>query len=197
MSQRKLKLAVVDETGLCQVFNAQTGDLLYQEPNTISVAWNNQYEDMLAYSGNNLLAIKVESFPAHKQKLSGFVVGQSGSKTFCLNGSIMTTLELPLSAPMYQYIEKKMFREAHKVACLGTTVCRSKSFWFNIKIAGVTDGDWEELAHTALENLDFDVARLAFIKLQNYNYLELINDLFVTFLKKLSNNFIEYSNFLG
>lgn len=90
-----------------------------QEPNTISVAWNNQYEDMLAYSGNNVLAIKVESFPAYKQKLTGFVVGQSGSKTFCLNGSLMSTLELPLSAPMYQYIEKKMFVQAHKVACLG------------------------------------------------------------------------------
>lgn len=74
---------------------------------------------MLAYSGSNILAIKVESFPAHKQKLSGFVVGQSGSKTFCLNGATMTTFELPLSAPMYQYIEKKLFKQAHKVACLG------------------------------------------------------------------------------
>ncbi|KAF2899366.1 hypothetical protein ILUMI_06809 [Ignelater luminosus] len=72
----------------------------------------------------------------------------------------MTTLELPLSTPMYQYIEKKMFNEAHKVACLG-----------------VTDGDWEDLAFTALENLELEVARLAFIRLQDYTYLELIRDI--------------------
>lgn len=60
-------------------------------------------------------------FPAHRQKLVGFVVGLTGSRVFCLNGPNMTTLELPLSTPMYQYIEKKMFNEAHKVACLGIT----------------------------------------------------------------------------
>lgn len=130
-----------------------------------SVAWNNQYEDMLAFSGNNMLGIKAKDFPAHRQKLIGFVVGLSGSRVFCLNGATMTTLELPLSAPMYQYMEHKIFSEAYKVACLG-----------------VTDGDWEELAFTALENLDFEIARLAFIKLQNYNYLELIRDLQVSFI---------------
>ncbi|XP_017773799.1 PREDICTED: intraflagellar transport protein 122 homolog [Nicrophorus vespilloides] len=170
LSQRKQKLAAVDETGLCQVFNTKNGDLLYQEPNTNSIAWNTQYEDMLAFSGPNLLSIKVEDFPAHRQKLNGFVVGLTGSKVFCLNGSAMTTLELPLSAPMYQYIEKKMFSEAHKVACLG-----------------VTDGDWEELGHAALENLNFDIARLAFVKLQDFNYLELIRDMLER-MKKGDNN---------
>lgn len=160
LSQRKEKLAVVDETGLCQIFNAKTGELFFQETNANSVAFNNLYEDMLAFSGNNTLSIKVMDFPAHTQKLNGFVVGLMGSKVFCLNGSNMNTLELPLSAPMYQYIDKKMFNEAYKVACLG-----------------VTQGDWEELAHSALEHLEFDVARLAFIKLQDFTYLELIQEL--------------------
>lgn len=83
------------------------------------MAWNAQCDDMLAFSGNNSLAIKVLDFPAHKQKLTGFVVGLSGSKVFCLNGPVMSTFELPLSAPMYQYIERDMFSEAYKVACLG------------------------------------------------------------------------------
>lgn len=46
-----------------------------------------------------------------------------------------------------------------------------------ISIKGVTDGDWEELAHAALENLELDVARYAFIKLQDFPYLELIEEL--------------------
>ncbi|XP_030763034.1 intraflagellar transport protein 122 homolog [Sitophilus oryzae] len=159
VSQRKEKLAVVDETGLCQVFKLKNGELCYQENNANSIAFNNYYEEMLAFSGNNTLSIKVMDFPAHVQKMTGFVVGLSGSKVFCLNGSAMSSLDLPLSAPMYQFIEKKMYNDAYKIACLG-----------------VTDGDWEELAHSALENMEFEIARLAFVKLQDFNYLELIQD---------------------
>lgn len=83
------------------------------------MAWNTQFEDMLAFSGNNSLAIKVLDFPAHRQKLIGFVVGLAGSKVFCLNGPVMSTMELPLSAPMYQYIQKEMFDQSYNVACLG------------------------------------------------------------------------------
>lgn len=99
-------------------------------------------------------------FPAHVQILSGFVVGFMGSKVFCLSESTMNTLEVPLSAPMYQYIDKKMYNDAYNIACLG-----------------VTEGDWEELAQSALEQLEFDVARLSFIKLQDYPFLELIQEL--------------------
>ena len=46
------------------------------------------------------------------------------------------------SAPMYQYLERKMFKEAYQIACLG-----------------VTDNDWRDLATEALEGLDFDTAK--------------------------------------
>ncbi|XP_023027775.2 intraflagellar transport protein Oseg1 isoform X1 [Leptinotarsa decemlineata] len=160
LSQQKEKLAVVDDSSLCQIFNARTGELIFQEVNANSVSFNNLYEDMLAFSGNNSLSIKVKDFPSHVQKLSGFVVGLTGSKVFCLNGSNMNTLEVPLSSPMYQYIDKKMYHEAYRVACLG-----------------ITESDWEELAHSALEHMEFEVARLAFIKLQDFPYLELIQEL--------------------
>ncbi|CAG9763966.1 unnamed protein product [Ceutorhynchus assimilis] len=159
LSRDKSKLALVDETGLMQIFKHST--LCYQEHNVNSVAFNTHYEEMLAYSGtNDTLSLKILDFPSHIQKLSGFVVGLTGSKVFCLNGSNMNTIELPLSTPMYQFLEKNQFKEAYKVACLG-----------------VTDGDWEELAHTALEHLDLKIARLAFVKLQNFNYLELIQEI--------------------
>lgn len=45
---------------------------------------------------------------------------------------------------MYQYLEKKMFKEAYQIACLG-----------------VTDSDWRDLATEALEGLDFDTAKKA------------------------------------
>ena len=45
---------------------------------------------------------------------------------------------------MYQYLERKMFKEAYQIACLG-----------------VTDNDWRDLATEALEGLDFDTAKKA------------------------------------
>lgn len=52
------------------------------------------------------------------------------------------------------------YRDAYKVACLG-----------------VTDGDWEALAHEALEGLDFDTAKKAFIRIRDLRYLELIHNI--------------------
>lgn len=55
------------------------------------------------------------------------------------------------------------FRDAYKVACLG-----------------VTEGDWEALAHEALEGLDFDTAKKSFIRIKDLRYLELIHSIEVT-----------------
>ena len=94
---------MVDEHSTCQVFDLVTKQLLFQEPNANSVAWNSQCEEMLCYSGGNVLSIKASDFPAHQQKMTGhFVVGFSGSKIFCLHVYSMTTIEVPLSSPMYQ-----------------------------------------------------------------------------------------------
>lgn len=43
-SSSRNKLAVVDDVGTLFVYNLPTKELLYQEPNANSVAWNTQYE---------------------------------------------------------------------------------------------------------------------------------------------------------
>ncbi|XP_011915686.1 PREDICTED: intraflagellar transport protein 122 homolog [Cercocebus atys] len=58
--------------------------------------------------------------------------------------------EILQSAPMYQYLDRKLFKEAYQIACLG-----------------VTDTDWRELAMEALEGLDFETAKKAFIRVQD------------------------------
>jgi len=50
--------------------------------------------------------------------------------------------------------------QAYKIACLG-----------------VTESDWNHLAHKALEGLDFDVAKKAFTRTRNLRYLELIQSI--------------------
>ncbi|XP_026949742.1 intraflagellar transport protein 122 homolog isoform X9 [Sagmatias obliquidens] len=160
MSASRNKLAVVDENDTCLVYDIHTKELLFQEPNANSVAWNTQCEDMLCFSGGGYLNIKASTFPVHQQKLQGFVVGYNGSRIFCLHAFSMSAVEVPQSAPMYQYLDRKMFREAYQIACLG-----------------VTDTDWRELAMEALEGLEFETAKKAFTRVQDLRYLELINSI--------------------
>ncbi|XP_020611190.1 intraflagellar transport protein 122 homolog isoform X2 [Orbicella faveolata] len=160
LSTSRNKLAVVDENSTCLVYNLSNNELLFQEPNANSVAWNTHNEDMLCFSGGGMLNIKASNFPVHQQKLQGFVVGFTGSKIFCLHVYTMSAVEVPQSAPMYQYLEKKLYRDAYKVACLG-----------------VTEGDWRALAMEALEGLDFDTAKKAFIRVRDLRYLELIHNI--------------------
>uniref|UniRef100_H3AZ66 Intraflagellar transport protein 122 homolog n=1 Tax=Latimeria chalumnae TaxID=7897 RepID=H3AZ66_LATCH len=134
--------------------------LVMHEPNANSVAWNTQCEDMLCFSGGGYLNIKASNFPVHQQKLQGFVVGYNGSKIFCLHVYSMSAVEVPQSAPMYQYLERKLFKEAYQIACLG-----------------VTDTDWRELAMEALEGLDIKTAKKAFVRVRDLRYLELINSI--------------------
>ncbi|KAF5296550.1 hypothetical protein FQA39_LY12468 [Lamprigera yunnana] len=156
----KEKLAIVDESYVLQVFNMNTNELCFQEPNTHCCVWNTCHADLIAFSGNNTLSIKVSSFPPHRQPLVGLVVGLIRSRLFCLNGSNMFKMQLPLSAPLHQYIQKNMFDEAYEIATLG-----------------VSNSDWEELAIKALENLELEIAKLAYTKLNNYNFLQLIADI--------------------
>ncbi|XP_022044827.1 intraflagellar transport protein 122 homolog [Acanthochromis polyacanthus] len=160
MSASRNKLAVVDEHNTLLVYDINSKELLFQEPNANSVAWNTQCEDMLCFSGNGYLNIKASNFPVHQQKMQGFMVGYNGSKIFCLHIYLMSAVEVPQSAPMYQYLERKMFKEAYQIACLG-----------------VTDSDWRDLATEALEGLDFDTAKKAFIRIRDLRYLELINSI--------------------
>lgn len=157
LSTSRKKLSIVDDSGTVLVYNIQTKELLFQEPNANSVAWNSHNEEMLCFTGGGYLNIKAGNFPIHQQKLQGFVVGFCGSKVFCLHYNSMSTIEVPQSASMYQYLEKKQFQEAYKVACLG-----------------VPESDWKALAHSALENLKFPISRKSFIRIRDLPYLQLI-----------------------
>ncbi|XP_072928707.1 intraflagellar transport protein 122 homolog isoform X3 [Hemitrygon akajei] len=78
----------------------------------------------------------------------------------CLVYDLSTKELLFQSAPMYQYLEKKMYKEAYQIACLG-----------------VTENDWRDLAMEALEGMDFETAKKAFVRVRDLRYLELINSI--------------------
>mmetsp|Transcript_50765 Transcript_50765/g.127362 ORF Transcript_50765/g.127362 Transcript_50765/m.127362 type:complete len:814 (-) Transcript_50765:217-2658(-) len=167
LSVSRKKLAVVDETANMLVYDLDSKQLIYQEPNANSVAWNTEMEDMLAYSGNNTLCIKTGTFPPHTQKLQGFVVGFKGSKIFCLHYVSMQTIDVPQSASMFRYLDRKDFHTAYRVACLG-----------------VTESDWRALAINCLSSFQFDLARKAFIRIRDVRYLDLLTRLQASYGKK-------------
>ena len=67
---------------------------------------------------------------------------------------------------------------------LGADICSTALFFprdaYQIASLGVTDGDWETLAHEALEGLEFDTAKRAFIRIRDLRFLELIHSIEVS-----------------
>uniref|UniRef100_A0A0N4ZE90 Intraflagellar transport protein 122 homolog n=1 Tax=Parastrongyloides trichosuri TaxID=131310 RepID=A0A0N4ZE90_PARTI len=160
ISQEKKKLATVDETGVCTTVSLRTKEVLSAEPNSSSVAYNTENENLLCYSGSNILTVKASDFTPNSQKMQGFVVGFSGKKIFSLHLYQMTTIEVPLTNHLYQYLEKHMYKEAYEIATLG-----------------VTESDWGILANNALENLDLQIARKSFAKIKDCRSLMLLYEI--------------------
>ncbi|GBG34100.1 Intraflagellar transport protein 122-like [Hondaea fermentalgiana] len=160
LSQSRTKLAVVDSKGDCVVYDLESQEEVFADKNAWSVAWNSEFEDMLCYSGDGTLSIKTGAFPVHRQAMEGIVVGFKGSKIFSLQAEEMETVDVPQSASLYRYLDAKDYTMAYKVACLG-----------------VTESDWRFLGLTALQGLELEIARKAFIRVRDLKYIELINSI--------------------
>lgn len=187
INMTRSKLAVVDDQNTCSVYDIAKKELLFQEPDANSVAWNSEVEDQICFSGNGMLNVKVGNFAPHQQKLNGFVVGFKASRVYCLNVYNMTTIEIPQNIPLEGYLEKGDFESAYNIACLG-----------------VPDSDWQRLAKTAMENLSLDVAKKSFIRIRDFKFLEAIRiigkmkndgrketDLFLAEVAAYSENYFE------
>lgn len=159
ISSLKEKMAVVSEAGSLSIFDLCTGEKLQEFQNVNSVAYNIAFEDIMCFAGNNYLAIKVANFSEYRQKFSGFVVGHNGSKLYCLNGSSIITLEVPLSLFMYQYLDIGLYNHAYDIACLG-----------------VAESDWLALGTACLDNLELNIAYSAFARVRKLRYIEIVSE---------------------
>ncbi len=138
------------------VYDIKSQQLLFQEVNVVSVAWNLEMEDMIAYTGKDTLYIKTREMPASQQRLPGFVVGFKGSKIFCLNANAMNTIDVPQSSTFYRFLEKKDYAMAYKIACIG-----------------VTEQDWRALGIEALLAKNFFLAKKAFVRIRDLKFIDL------------------------
>ncbi|CAD5218534.1 unnamed protein product [Bursaphelenchus okinawaensis] len=160
VSLSKRKLAIVDENNVCMMFDIVTKELISQEPNITSVAFNSENEDLICYTGENRLFVKAKNFTPYQQRIEGFVVGFTGRRFHCLHTYTMTTNEIPLGSQLSQYLNTKDFAGAYELAVLG-----------------VTEKDWQILGLEALENMEFEVAKKAFHRIKDCRALLLINEI--------------------
>ncbi len=70
------------------------------------------------------------------------------------------TIDVPQSATLFRYLERKEYDQAYRIACLG-----------------VTDSDWKMLATEALQANNLDIARKAFIRIRDLKYIEIVNEM--------------------
>lgn len=116
-----------------------------------------------------------------------------GSKIFSLNDSQVSVIEVALSVPLYQYLERKCFR----FVCWQYIICLYfyfiNLFYFSkayqIACLNVTDSDWKILAQEALENFNFLIAKKAFARIKELKYIELITEYEVNINLFLNNTY--------
>ena len=84
------------------------------------------------------------------------MVGFKGSKIFCISDTAMNTIDVPQSSTFFEFLQKKDFAMAYKLACLGVTI-----------------SDWRQLGIESLLAKEFYFAQKAFMHIRELKYIDL------------------------
>jgi intraflagellar transport protein 122 len=170
LSANRRKLAVVDNKNNFYMYDIVTKEQLASELKVTSVAFNSEFEDMVAYAGEGLLFIKGGDFPAITLKQNGNLVGFRGAKCRMVYNGTILMVDIPLSSHLFNYIQRKNFKAAYNIASLG-----------------VPDHDLKYLGTEALANQEFDIAKRCFTRIKDVGYL----DLAIKYERDVKNNTFE------
>ncbi|OON21120.1 WD domain, G-beta repeat protein, partial [Opisthorchis viverrini] len=148
ISRNRDKLGVIDDNNTLSVFCLRSKEMLFQEPNVVSLAWSTTNNELLSFSGSDSISIKAGLFPSYAQHVKGVVVGFCGSFIHCLHENTISRVEVSLAPAMYYYLEAGHLNEARQMSC-----------------HGLTDPDWTALGQAALSKLNLEIAKYAYIRL--------------------------------
>jgi intraflagellar transport protein 122 len=120
--------------------------------------FNQDFENMYAVMGDNLLFVKLTDFEGVSIPAAGSLLSFSGSKVKLHFGDNINTVEVPLTSFLTNFLSRKDFKMAYKIACLG-----------------VSENDFRHIGIEALKNKEFEISRKCFTRTRDIGYLDIIN----------------------
>ncbi|KAK4469081.1 hypothetical protein MN116_006670 [Schistosoma mekongi] len=154
------KLAILDVNKTMYAFSIEKKEILFQEPNVLSMTWSTTNNDLIAYSGNDVLFIKNGQFPSHRQYTKGITLSFIGSFVYCLHENTINRIEISLTPAVYHYLGNNQLNEA-----------------YHLGYFGLTQQDWKIIGRIALNKLNLKVAKYAYVQLEDILILLFIQQL--------------------
>ncbi len=163
------KLVIVDNTGKLTVIDTKSRQPIFTSEGVRSACFNSQVEDMLCYSEENAVYVvsgidnmehggSSSTSEPEGQNITGLASGFHGQKIYCLDEGKVTGLDVPQGQNIKSALEGGDVEAAYDVACLGAT-----------------DEEWRILATSALRANHLTVARNAYARLKDTEFLSLID----------------------
>lgn len=156
----RTKLAIVDDKHVCSVYDIATKELLYQEHDVDSVAWNSLIDDMLCFSGKDSYTVKSGRYTTPSQSTTGRIAGFKASQVYILNKHGMAVSDISPTPLVTRYAQDGDFDTAYRIASIG-----------------MSQSDWSRLAKSAFEHLRFEIARKCYARTNDFKMLENIRHL--------------------
>ncbi|KAH8859092.1 Intraflagellar transport protein 122 like [Schistosoma japonicum] len=104
ISRNQDKLAILDVNKTMYAFSMEKKEILFQEPNVLSMTWSTTNNDLIAYSGNN-----------------GITLSFTGTFVYCLHENTINRVEISLTPAVYHYLGNSQLNEAYHLGCFGLT----------------------------------------------------------------------------
>ena len=96
-------LAVVDQQRGFHLYDIKKKESILSEINIDYCAFNSEFDDMFAFGGQGLLFVKTLDYSGIELKMSGEIVGFSGSKIKLVNDNNINIVDLPLVSFIAHY----------------------------------------------------------------------------------------------
>lgn len=141
ISQMKSKIAVVDDSRRCCVYDLMTCNLLFIEEEIDNACWNELNDDLLALSDGENLFVKAYDMNRIKTPMKGELIRFNGLTASTIVNNELCQVDVSLSTAVRNLARNEQFEKAYNVAVFGST-----------------EESWNELADMALRARNINIA---------------------------------------
>jgi intraflagellar transport protein 122 len=133
VSMMRTKIAVIDSTRRCCVYDAIGSQLLFIEEPVDEFVWNQRCDDLIAVSEGECVSVKAYELQRINTKFNSQLVRLSGLIVYALKGSSLAVFDVSLAVSVKGLTRNNDFVRAYELASFG-----------------FTEENWNELADAAI-----------------------------------------------